>query len=104
MSPASPTHTIEVFEITWQGIAITIDFESPWLNMEDSDIVHLEITSKTRERLPISETGYRSCFAPAAEIAEGGGPVAFTIAWLDYMAQSREWKIHVETSRQLSLF
>jgi hypothetical protein len=104
MSPASLTHTIEVFEITWQGIAITIDFESPYLNMEDSDIVHLEVTSKTRERLPITETGYRSCFAPAAEIAEAGGPVAYAMAWLDYMSNSKEWRAYAEASRQLSLF
>ncbi|ATQ43119.1 hypothetical protein [Caulobacter mirabilis] len=106
MSPASPKpeRAIEVFESAWQGIAITIHFEVRWLDLESIHIVHLEVRSASGERLPIAETGYRSHFATTTEITEGGGPVAYAVAWLDYMAQSNEWKAYVEGARQLSLF
>lgn len=96
--------SLETYEILWQGISLTINYEQRWLDSEATNVAHLQIKSAKRERLPITETGYRSHFAPAAEIDQAGGPVAFVVAWLDGMAQSAEWKQYAEASRQLSLF
>jgi len=95
---------VESFEIAWQGISLTVTYEQRWLDSEATSVAHLQIKSATRERLPITATGYRSHFAPAAEIDEAGGPVAFVVGWLDGMAKSAEWKQYAEASRQLSLF
>lgn len=95
---------IETFAIDWQGIALLVSYEVRWLNSEAANIAHLQIESVSRERLPITETGYRSHFVPANEIDQAGGPVAYAVAWLDYMARSKEWKAYADASAQLSLF
>lgn len=95
---------IETFTTDWQGIALSVSYEVRWLNLESATVAHLQIKSTGCERLPITETGYRSHFLPAEEVARAGGPVAYTVAWLDYLAQSNEWKAYAEASRQLSLF
>lgn len=97
-------HPLETFETVWRGISLNIRYESRWLDSEATNVAHLQIESVTRERLPITETGYRSHFLSAEEVDEAGGPVAYATAWLDDMARSREWKRYAETSRQLSLF
>lgn len=94
----------ETFEIVWRNIPLVIRYESRWLDSKATNVAHLQVESAARERLPITETGYRSHFAPAAEIEDAGGPVAYTTAWLDDMARSAEWKRYAEASRQLSLF
>lgn len=95
---------IETFEFVWRNIPLIVRYESRWLGSEATNVAHLQVESATRERLPITETGYRSHFAPAAAVDEAGGPVAYVTAWLDDMARSAEWKMHAEASRQLSLF
>ena len=95
---------IETFEFVWQAIRLIVRYESQWLESEATKVAHLQVESADRERLPITETGYRSHFAPAVEIEEAGGPVAYVTAWLDDMARSAEWKQYAEASRQLSLF
>lgn len=95
---------VDTFEFIWRNIPLIVRYESRWLNSEATNVAHLQVESASRERLPITETGYRSHFAPAAEINEAGGPVAYTVAWLDDMARSAEWQRYAEASRQLSLF
>ena len=95
---------IETFEIVWQGIAITIRYEVRWLNSEATNVAHLQIESATRERLPITETGYLSHFREAELIDQAGGPVAYATEWLDHASRSKEWRKYVEASLQLSLF
>jgi hypothetical protein len=95
---------IETFTTDWQGIALLVSCEVRWLSLESANAAHLQIESVGRLRLPITETGYRSHFVAAEEIAQAGGPVAYALAWLDYMGRSKEWKAYAEASRQLSLF
>lgn len=104
MTPDPQGRSIETFGLLWQGIALVIRYEVRWLDTEATNVAHLEVESEGRVRLPITETGYRSHFVPASEVAEAGGPVAYATAWLDDMAQSREWVRYAEASRQLSLF
>lgn len=96
--------SIETFTVDWQGIALLVSYEVRWLYLESTDSAHLQAKSVGRIQLPITETGYRSHFVPAEEIAQSGGPVACAAAWLDYMAQLREWRVYSEASRHLSLF
>ena len=86
--------------IVWEGIEIEVTYKP-------KDILamsHLELRIPSRARIPVTETGYRSEYLHPGTIEDAGGPQAYVIAWLDHMAQSREWQDHVVTSRQLSLF
>lgn len=101
------TRSLEKHSITWQGILIEIRYEARWLGTTGPfSTAHLEVETLVPERapLPITETGYRSHFTNADDIAADGGPIAFVIAWLDHAAQSQAWKDQTEKARQLTLF
>lgn len=100
----SKERNIKTFTADWQGIALSISYETRWLDLESANVAHLQIKSVSRERLPITETGYRSHFLAPEEVADAGGPVAYALAWLDHMAQSKEWKAYAQAAQQLSLF
>ena len=94
---------INVYRLTWRGIEIEARYEP----LKWSVIAHLEVESIKPERvsLPISLTGYKSDFhQPGTIEAHGGNVVEQVIAWLDEEAESREWKDHLEASRQGDLF
>lgn len=99
---------IETALFEWVGITIEVRFEAEWLGSTDPAYrtAHLDVTAITppRSPLPFSETGYRSRFLPADEVAAYGGPEAYVRAWLDHEAKRPAWKAHVAASKQLSLF
>lgn len=93
----------QIHRFTWRGIEI----EARYTPLQWKVIAHLEIESVAPERapLPITETGYRSHFhQPGTVEANGGDVVAQVTAWLDEEAGKPEWKRHVESCRQFSLF
>lgn len=94
----------QTFTARWADIDLLISFERNWLGGDFTS--HVEIWSVRPERgpLPITETGYRSHFCPAAAIDDEGGPVAYVLAWLDDAAASPRWKAGEAARRQLSLF
>lgn len=101
--------SIEVHALHWRGVDIEITFERDWLSIareHDLAASHLTVTAVHPKRapLPITETGYRSHFLHFEEIDQAGGSVAYVEAWLNHMAQSREWLDYEQVSRQLSLF
>lgn len=98
------TSTYQTYRIEWQGIGIEIRWAPNWLNSSTYPVAHLELISDGREKLPVTETGYRSHFTNRESVEEHGGPVAFAIAWLDHEADSSDWKRHVQESKQFSLF
>jgi hypothetical protein len=106
----TPDRDIATETFLWRGIMIQVDYEADWLGAaargSTHATAHLQLRSISRERaqLPVTETGYRSHFLPMGEAEASGGPAAYVIAWLDYMAQSAEWRRHEQESRQLSLF
>jgi hypothetical protein len=67
-------------QIDRKGQDITVRWCPQWLG---GDTAHLEIVTKDRQAHPISATGYRSHFCPRELVEEAGGPVAFTLAWLE---------------------
>ncbi len=83
----------------WEGITIAISHEPNWLN---TDYDHIEV--RAGEKLPITETGYRSHFIARAELELFDGAEDFVWQWLDKSAMSKDWQKYLRDSRQLSLF
>lgn len=95
--------------IDWQGITLSVTYEPSWLGVArapDRAVAHLQVQAINPERapLPITETGYRSCFLHPSHVEAAGGPVPFVIGWLDAEAASPQWRDHSDRFRQLSLF
>lgn len=93
--------------LVWEGVTLSIAYESSWLAMSDDyGPAHLEVHVIEPERapLPITETGYRSHFLARGLVEEAGGPVAYVRAWLDEAAREPEWKQAQGRRAQLSLF
>lgn len=94
-------HTVH--RLTWQGIEV----EATYCPLRWKVIAHLgiEAVEPLRAPLPISQSGYQSWFHQPRTIEESGLSVEnFVIAMLDEAAASSEWKTHVESSRQGTLF
>ncbi|MDG1456828.1 MAG: hypothetical protein P8Q92_02825 [Pseudoprimorskyibacter sp.] len=70
----------EEHKLDWKGQEIIVRWCPEWLG---GDIAHLEIVTADRSPHPISETGYRSHFCPRELVEGAGGPVTFTLAWLE---------------------
>ena len=100
------TRATETYHFDWEGIALTVNWTTCWLNTEVNghQVAHLEVIADDRVSLPITETGYRSHFN-SCELVDGeGGAVAYVRKWLDVEAMTEKWRKHVEAARQLSLF
>lgn len=78
---------------------MSISHTSNWLN---SEFHHIEL--RAEEKLPVTETGYRSHFIHQDEFALFENVTCFVEQWLDTAANSPGWIKHKEESRQLSLF
>lgn len=92
------TNSIETYEILWQDIPITLTYQAEWLGL----CAHLQF--KAGERLPITETGYKSIYLSAQAVVEAGGTIAFATGLLDESAESAEWKDYCQERQQLCLF
>lgn len=94
--------------IKWQGLDIEVrynpDYAKVYCAIFGYSLAHLEIESVNREKLPITETGYRSHFERADNVAAEGGAAAYVLAWLDHAAKSPEWRELQELERQYALF
>lgn len=86
---------MEQHNITWRGIEIEITFTPKLFGLVD----HIELCSRQRVPLPVTETGYRSSHLPIGNVEAAGGAAAYAVAWLDYEAEECGW-----TGAQLSLF
>jgi hypothetical protein len=92
-------------ECVWRGRVIHVRYCPAWLEANGLLVAHLEIESAARTPLPLTPTGYRSCFT------YGGNPLgdyadlaALVLAWLDAAADSADWRAHEAQSRQMALF
>lgn len=97
------------FEIQWQNpvtreaVRICITHSRDYL-ASGSDHVEVESIRPKRAPLPISETGYRSHFMPALELANAGGPVVFVTAWIEREAKTKAWTAAASARAQGDLF
>ncbi len=72
--------------IEWRGIEIEVRYEPDWLG---SGHAHIELESRPRTLLPVTETGYRSRFVNPEELDGFEDAAAFVLAWLNEAA--KDW-------------
>ena len=89
----------ERFDLNWQDRLIFVSYQANWLNS-----AHLHIELRSEDDLPLTHTGYRSCFIPSTEPATESDVRNLVTSWLDEAAQFRDWTRKLENSRQLKLF
>ena len=77
--------------LTGEGIRLRITHARDYL-VEGTDHVEVESIHPKRASLPITGTGYRSCFIDWRELRAAGGPVAFIQGWLARETQAKDWK------------
>lgn len=98
---------IQIFNIVWRDIPITIRFNPNWSNAHREiygfKMTHLEIIRDDRKQLPITSTGYTSRFMDERGL-EGLDITAFVIDWLNHEASSKSWKAYLTDQQQLKLF
>jgi hypothetical protein len=92
----------EVSRDMWRGIDLEIRHCRQWCAITGLD--HIEVRSRDRVSLPITETGYRSHFIAPEQIAEFGTAAEYVLAWIDRASQSQKWKQKDADTRQLPLF
>jgi hypothetical protein len=95
----------------WNSIKIEItynpDYSEASKKIAGYRLAHLQVFSKNRVPLPITETGYRSHFVPAKRIEGFASPIDFVRAWLTELEQGKKWQAHLKNVRkqsQMSLF
>lgn len=93
----------KTYSLTWYGRLLAIRHTHDYL-VRGQD--HIEVTARKPAKaiLPITETGYRSHFIDADELAASGGPVLFVQAWLEREAAKKEWREKLAKLAQLELF
>ncbi len=96
----------EEYLMEWEGIPLTLHlkrhFSSAIEQLYGYELVHVKV--RAGERLPTTETGFRSLFLSMQRLTEAGGLVAFVQAWLDDSAQLTQWQEYLQTQQQLNLF
>jgi hypothetical protein len=99
------------FSLLWNAIEIEIlynpDYSEATKRVKGYRLAHLEVLSKDRVPLPMTETGYRSHFTAAQSIEDFDAPIEFVKSWLAEAEQSKKWKAHlkrVQQQNQLTLF
>lgn len=85
--------------LIWEGIEIALSHHK--LRYGDT-FDHIEL--RANERLPVTETGYRSHFIHHDELALWDSPEAFVLDWLNDAARHPDWHEYRQQSRQLTLF
>lgn len=86
---------MEQHKITWRSVEIEITYTPKKFGMVD----HIELRTKNKAKLPMTETGYRSHFVNIGTVEHHGGAVDFVTAWLDHEAERTSW-----SNDQMSLF
>jgi hypothetical protein len=100
----------EVFILHWLDYEIEITYTpSTYKCFEEAygyAMSHVEIKTikPLRAELPITDTGYRSIYITAPELADHGGAKAFILNALNEAAENPAWKNAELQRRQLSLF
>jgi hypothetical protein len=88
--------------LIWNGIKIMVIHTPHYY--KHAEIDHIELHAEDRQKLPVTETGYRSHFLHESQIEPYGSALAFVQAWLDHEAMKPEWRAYIENARQLTLF
>jgi hypothetical protein len=89
----------DTFDLFWCERDIEVRYQANWLN---SDHCHIEL--RCAERLPVTETGYRSHFVPEGVFSGEDEIRTYVLTWLDEAARDPNWARYLEDSKQLKLF
>ena len=89
----------QTFTLVWAERSIAVSHQSNWLR---SLYWHIEL--RCADRLPVTETGYRSIFMPQADFADETAIKDFVTRLLDEAADGKAWQAYLAASRQLKLF
>lgn len=89
----------ETFTLIWEDREIEVSYQERWLS---SEMWHLEL--RCAERLPVTETGFRSAFLPDDVFDNKTEVQEYVLSWLNEAAEDKAWKAYVEEARQLKLF
>lgn len=89
----------ETFELVWQERTVAVSFKTNWLQTG-----HCHIELRSADRLPVTETGYRSQFVSDPTLTHAADIAAYVNHWLDEAADNIVWRRYLEDSRQLNLF
>ncbi|MBS0243032.1 MAG: hypothetical protein JSS20_12710 [Proteobacteria bacterium] len=89
--------------ISGEAVTIEITHTRGYL-VKGQDHIEIQVKKPRGARLPITETGYRSHFINALELANDGGPVSFVSAWIERESTSREWQKREVSRAQGDLF
>lgn len=89
--------------ITGETARLRITHSRDYLTL-GSDHIEIESIAPKRAALPVTETGYRSHFIKADELAHQGGAKSFVASWLDSAAKTKDWQPSQKASAQGDLF
>ena len=79
-----------VHKFDWRGITCRVKHTPRYFDYADH--VELFVVRPKGAILPITETGYRSEFLSADELAASGGAVALMTALIDREAKTKRWQ------------
>lgn len=96
---SAPSNPITAM-LLWNGIKIMVTHTPNRFGVVD----HIELHSEDHQRLPVTETGYRSHWIYEDQLEPYGSALTFVQDWLDTEASSPAWRAYVEASKQLDLF
>ena len=91
-----------ICKFEWRGITCRVKHTPRYFDYADH--VELFVVRLKGAILPITDTGYRSEFLSAAELASAGGALAFITTLLEREAKTKRWQKRDFESRQLRLF
>jgi len=89
------------FTLVVEAQEMIVQYEANWM----TDVGHFEFRSphEPPRRIPVSETGYRSHFAPMADVEDSDSPQAYARDVVLDMLRSRK-PVSSEDREQLRLF
>ncbi len=90
---------MKTYSFEWDGFAVSVSHHE---TCEISGFLHIEVHSQ--DRIPITETKYRSHFMHHKDLEEFEDAEDYIRQWLDAAATSKKWVKYREDSRQLDLF
>lgn len=85
--------------IVWHGINIQINYSPEYFGCHTA---HLEL--KAFEPLPMTETGYRSHFAPKEHFDAYNNIIDYVQEWLEKESQNDNWISYALAKQQPTLF
>jgi len=93
---------ISTYTFCWNDILIHITYHPNYF----AGVDHLEIRtakpdSSCRPAIPLTETGYKSHFAPHGDITADGDPVAYVKEALAEAEQSPSWQAYCQEQREI---